>query len=333
MVDPRTNDPVDKPGRRLFLGGAALLAGAASVGGTWAADAKGQKKAVPALPIVAQPPQHSATEGFVDVPGGGRIWYWDTGGHGEPVILLHPATGSGASWVYQQPAFAAAGYRVIGYSRGGFYRSDPAAPGAGSREIDALIDTLKLGWAHLVGSAAGAMTALDYALERTGRVRGLALTSSGMATDHPLIAEAWKTLLPAGFSGMPPEFRELGPSYRAANPQGTAAWLEIQKNARPPRPQGDGAAAGGGQRPSEAPARPRTRPQPAFEALAATGLPVLLLTGDCDLYMPPALLERVAALLPKARKAIIENAGHAAFWEQPAAFNAAVLAFLRDHRG
>src|SRR5687768_8088012 len=33
-----------------------------------------------------------------------RLWYWDTGGEGEPVVLLHPATGSGLIWQYQQPA-------------------------------------------------------------------------------------------------------------------------------------------------------------------------------------------------------------------------------------
>ena len=43
--------------------------------------------------------------------------------------------------------------------------------------------------------------------------------------------------------GLPPEFRELSPSYRAANPAGTARWIELEKaarvaNAPPPRPGG-----------------------------------------------------------------------------------------------
>ncbi len=43
-----------------------------------------------------------------------RLWYWDTGGDGEPVVLLHPATGSALIWGYQHPVFAKAGYHVIG---------------------------------------------------------------------------------------------------------------------------------------------------------------------------------------------------------------------------
>jgi pimeloyl-ACP methyl ester carboxylesterase len=38
-----------------------------------------------------------------------RLWYWDTGGDGTPVVLVHPATGSALIWGYQQPAFAKAG--------------------------------------------------------------------------------------------------------------------------------------------------------------------------------------------------------------------------------
>src|SRR5882757_7592023 len=54
-----------------------------------------------------------------------RLWYWDTGGDGTPIVLVHPATGSGLIWGYQQPAFAKAGYRVIAYSRRGHHNSEP----------------------------------------------------------------------------------------------------------------------------------------------------------------------------------------------------------------
>ena len=42
---------------------------------------------------VPVPPQAPAQEGLVDV-GGARLWYWDTGGPGQPVILLHAGTHS-----------------------------------------------------------------------------------------------------------------------------------------------------------------------------------------------------------------------------------------------
>jgi len=72
------------------------------------------------VPIPGQAP---ATEGFAPVPGA-RLWYWDTGGDGEPLVLCHPASQSSQIWLYQQPVFAKAGYRVIAYSRRGAYKSD-----------------------------------------------------------------------------------------------------------------------------------------------------------------------------------------------------------------
>ena len=70
------------------------------------------------------PKQAPATEGYATVSGA-RLWYWDTGGDGEPLVLCHPASQSSQIWLYQQPAFAKAGYRVIAYARRGVYKSEP----------------------------------------------------------------------------------------------------------------------------------------------------------------------------------------------------------------
>ncbi|HEV8724012.1 MAG TPA: hypothetical protein VGW77_25635 [Candidatus Binatia bacterium] len=40
------------------------------------------------IPIPAQVP---AKEGVAQIPDT-RLWYWDTGGQGVPIVLLHPAT-------------------------------------------------------------------------------------------------------------------------------------------------------------------------------------------------------------------------------------------------
>ena len=52
---------------------------------------------------VAPPPQVAARQGVADL-GEVQLRYWDTGGNGEVVVLLHPATGNDQAWVYQQPA-------------------------------------------------------------------------------------------------------------------------------------------------------------------------------------------------------------------------------------
>src|SRR5205085_3034700 len=64
-------------------------------------------------PLAAQtawtppPPQARATEGLLQLPDV-QLWYWDTGGTGEAIVLLHAFTGSATSWPYQQPVFARA---------------------------------------------------------------------------------------------------------------------------------------------------------------------------------------------------------------------------------
>jgi hypothetical protein len=42
---------------------------------------------------------------------------------------------------------------------------------------------------------------------------------------------------PPEFDALPPEVRELGPMYRAANPDGTRLWAEIEKESRPSMPR------------------------------------------------------------------------------------------------
>lgn len=61
---------------------------------------------------------------------------------------------------------------------------------------------------------------------------------------------------------------------------------------------------------------------------AAIDVPALILVGEEDTITPPALSEELAALIPGATLRVIAAAGHLANLEQPAAFNAAVDAFL-----
>ncbi|MGW1713197.1 hypothetical protein [Streptomyces sp. NPDC002156] len=63
------------------------------------------------------------------------------------MILLHPGSGSGESWPYQQPVFSAAGFRVIGYSRRGAYGSvagSRAEADTASGDLNTLADHLGL---------------------------------------------------------------------------------------------------------------------------------------------------------------------------------------------
>lgn len=134
------------------------------------------------------PRQKAQREGWLEVGDGHSIWYFDTGGDGTPVVLLHAGTGSGLMWGYQQPVFADAGYRVVGYSRRGRANArmgDPDRPGIGSEDLLKLADHLRLDKFHLVGTAAGGMVATDFTVSHEDRVKSLVLANTvGGVTDE-----------------------------------------------------------------------------------------------------------------------------------------------------
>ncbi|MEO3855436.1 alpha/beta hydrolase [Acrocarpospora sp. B8E8] len=302
--------------RRHVLGGAGLAAAALAVPALPAAAAVAKPASDDDLQPVPVPPQVPATEGRVSF-GGGDLWYWDTGGKGDPVVLGHAATGSGASWGYQQPVLASAGFRVIGYSRRGHRNSDlgPAGDtGTYADDLHALVEHLGLARIHLVGTAAGGIAAADYVLSHPDRVASAALTCSLVAVGDPAYAARSNALRPPQWDTLPKDFQELSGSYRATNPGGVATWLAEAALAPP------------------ASRRQRTKATVTAAALGAAGVPILLATGDADLYTPPAMLRELGRGVPRAKQVIFPECGHNGFWERPALFNRTILAFLRRNR-
>jgi pimeloyl-ACP methyl ester carboxylesterase len=60
--------------------------------------------------------------------------------------------------------------------------------------------------------------------------------------------------------------------------------------------------------------------------------PVQVVVGEEDGVTPPGLARTMAARIPGARFAVVPAAGHLSCFENPAAFEAAVLPFLREMR-
>ena len=257
-------------------------------------------------------------EGFVDVPGA-RLSYRDSGGNGIPVVFLHANTGSSRVWEHQEEAFAAAGFRLVTYDRRGFGRTttEPgAAPATGADDLDALVRALRIDRFHLVGTAAGGFVAFDYALSFPDRLRSLVIANSIGGVQDERYVELGRRMRPAPFESMPAEFRELGPTYRAANPEGTRRWVELEHANRP---------SGG-----EAIVQPM-RHRLTLELLETIKTPTLFLTGDADLYAPPPIQEMFAKRVQTSESVVVPGAGHSTYWEQPDVFNRAVLAFLAKH--
>jgi pimeloyl-ACP methyl ester carboxylesterase len=262
-----------------------------------AGEANAQGNPMAPIPI---PPQAAAKEGMAPVLDT-RLWHWDTGGSGAPIVLLHPATGSGLIWSYQQPVFAQAGYRVIGYSRRGYINSadiDESKRGIGSEDLRALADHLGLGRFHLVASAAGGSIASDFAFSYQDRLLSLTVSSNSLGVRDGEIAKAAAFIRPKGWDEMPPEFRELGPSYRAANPEGVKAWVELEHKAL---------------------LRHGTRDfyfrQPLKNdirqvRLKELKLPVLLISGVADMSTSTSMARMIAAEIPNSTVAIMTESGH-----------------------
>ena len=284
------------------------------------ADFGGASSSATASAGAAQRPAAAAArDTFAALPGV-RIWYSDTGGSGVPVVLLHAATGSSRVWEHQTPVFTKAGYRVIAYDRRGWGRSelDPAGsqPGTAADDLLALTAHLGIDRFHLVGTAAGAFVALDFALSFPKPLRSLVIANSiGGVQDEDFVALG-RRLRPPQFDALPPDVRELGPAYRASNPDGARRWVELERLSRPSGPM--------------LPAQ-TMRNRVTFSLLESVAVPTFLLTGGADLYAPPPVMRLFAARIRNAGSLVVPEAGHSTYWEQPDVFNRAVLDFIRKH--
>ena len=256
-------------------------------------------------------------EGLADTPGA-RLWYRDTGGDGDPVVLMHPASQSAEIWEQQQTALAAAGYRAIAYSRRGFGQSeagDAANRGSEVGDLVAFLDRHGLARVHLVGAAAGGGVAMRFTAAYPGRVQSLVLAGSIVSPAETEWREMYDRL---GIAAVKPHlsaaFIELGPSYRASEPAGTARFEAHSKAAHARNPGGQPAGV-----------------TLTWAMMERTQVPTLLFTGEADLYAPPPLVRLIARHLPVHEVTTLREVGHAPYWEAPEAFRALVLEFLGRH--
>ena len=254
----------------------------------------------------------------IDIPDA-QIWYQDTGGDGVPVVFVHPAAATSETWVQQLPTFVEAGYRCITYDLRGWGRSRqvPDAADSGQISSDLAALTQRLGIVDrfvLVGAAYGGMGALDYALRFQDRLRAFVLATSQGAIVDPEFVAVLDRVVPPALRALPLELREVGPSYRAENPEGVERWLEIIHE------------SGG-----ETASRQRRFLTLTLDLLETLRVPTLVLAADADLLAPPALMRLMAARIPGCEFATVADAGHSAHWERPTEWNRTVLSFLRSH--
>lgn len=267
---------------------------------------------------LAVPKQAAVNEGVLSLSSGAGLYYWDTGGDGPVVILLHPGRGSALTWPYQQPAFAKAGYRTIAYSRRGYFGSPAGSEsdtGNYADDLNALVEHLNVDKFHILGLAAGGFAVSDYVVSYPEKLLSMTIVCSLFGLWDNNIDQRLDSILPESFNDLPAEFKELGPSYRWAHPEGVKQWIAMEKKSR-----GDGVRHG----------------QPAkstitWEKIRAANIPSLFIAGGADLYQPPSMMRAAARELPHSETLLVPEAGHAVQWEQPELFNRVVLEFLNKN--
>ncbi len=262
----------------------------------------------------------SAT-GFVEAPGGGKLGY-EVRGEGTPIVFLHDGLVASAGWDSTFDVFAKS-FRAIRYDRRGFGRSEPPkGPYSDVDDLHAVLETLKVGRAVLVGCSNGSKLAVDYTLAHPDRVEALVLVGpvvSGLPySEH---------FLRRGLVNFRPMFQEKSreklieawvqdPYLTASrNPESQARLRELLTENPGPLTVNF----------------PESRPadRPAVGRLAEIHVPTLILVGAADIPDVHAHAGVLEAGIHDSRRIVVPGAGHLAQLDKPEELGREILLFLR----
>ncbi len=253
---------------------------------------------------VALPP--AGYTGYV-VHDGARL-YFTSYGSGAPVILLHGGLADGRYWGAQAAALVKAGYRPILIDSRGHGRSSrdvrPFTYELMASDVIAVMDRLHVQKAAVVGWSDGAIIGLVLALrhpERLTRVFAFAanMDPSGVKSDT-----------------------ETSPTFARFEAHAAADYPALS-----PDPKGFPAFKAAINRMWD------TEPNYRASDLARIHVPVAIVDGDHDEAIQRAHTEYLARSIPGAQLIILPGLSHFAMLQDPPAFDAAMLGFLRAGSG
>jgi pimeloyl-ACP methyl ester carboxylesterase len=249
-------------------------------------------------------------------------------GRGTPVVFLHGFGASMYSWRKTLPPVAAAGYRVIAIDNRGFGFSDKPAHGYSNAEyarlIVALLDTLDISSAVLIGHSMGGAIAAEVALAHPDRVRGLVLIdAAGYGVRWPGVLKAARSRI---IGAIVTRFRSRWVTGRIlrstyADPRKVTEADVDQYYAPVPEPDYGRALRGVLQ---------EFRFDTLVGRLGGLQTPTLVLWGDADRWIPMRDGGRLARELPRGAFVVVSRTGHAAAEESPDEVNRLLLDFLKE---
>lgn len=269
--------------------------------------------------------------------GGGRALEVREAGEGTPLVLLHGFPLDHSMWRGQWTLVAPGGplegrARLVVPDLAGFGGSDgPATPSIAGMADDvvALLDALAPDRpAVACGLSMGGYVAQHLAARHRKRLAGLVLVDTKLEEDS-VEARAARRDLSARVARVGSRI-----AAEAMVPRLVARGTDAAIDSAPP---GRAAVEDRLRRTIEGTSVATIRT--ALEALAerpdmtadAAGfdLPTLLVVGAEDVITPPECLERAARTIPRSELVVVPRCGHMTPLEDPAAFNAALAAFVR----
>ena len=248
----------------------------------------------------AMPLSETKDQGFVEHDGA-RIWY-AAYGSGSPVILLHGGLGHSGNWGYQIPALVEAGYRAIVIDSRGHGHSTRDAQLFSydllASDVLAVMDTLHIDKATLLGWSDGACTALILASKFPERAAGVFFFACNMDPSGTREIEFTPTLQRC-FSRHVKDYKTLSSTPDQFDEFSEAVGL-----------------------------MQRTQPNYSADDLAQIRVPVTIVQSEFDEFIKREHAEYLARSIPNAEFVYLTGVSHFAPLQRPEQFNSAILTFL-----
>ncbi len=229
-----------------------------------------------------------------------RIWYASYGA-GKPVILLHGGLGNSRNWGYQVPALVANHYRAVAIDSRGHGRSTrdarPYSYELMAEDVRAVMDSLRLERAALVGWSDGACTALILSSLEPSRIQGVLYFGCNMDPSGTKEFQ-FTPVIGRCLNRHKKDYAEL-----SATPDGFDEFAE---------------AVG---------LMERTQHNWTASDLARLNVPVTVVQSEHDEFIKREHAEYLARTIPGARLVNLAGVSHFAPLQRPDRFNAVLLEF------
>ena len=256
---------------------------------------------------------------------GNHSLYYEMIGQGHPLVMIRGVGSNVDHWYDQVPALSQRFQLLVFDNRGIARSSEPGGPFSTrdmAADTIALMDTVGIEKAHVLGYSMGGMVAQEMALNFPKKVAGLILVATDcgislrikaqpdatrlfsemirLGTNEAKLAAAGCLFAKQTFEKKPEvieRYTEVSQRFPASQKMLAKQWAAVTQH-------------------------------DACSRLAHIPSPTLAITGSEDVLIPPQNASVLAERIPDAQMISIDGGGHLFLIEQPRQFNEAVIKFL-----